>query len=453
MFFLSDAAATDAGDTDTKGGGVVVEAEADCGFALCVGADLGVPVECFAEVGAEGGQFFFFVELGGEDPCASKAIIGITCRAIRFSDTEVNALVVGCIVFVVRAVVEGLCRAEHADEKALWIDAFVSEGFFDILCAFLGKGLVGVWIVCLLGVGMSSDAKLDLGIIAHGVRDILEGVLVLGEDGRALCGELDTVVDVDVLLSDHGATATARTATTCTEIGDGLSSDGNDICAWCDIFCGGFAILFGLFLFGSGILGGWAHDSDGGGLLGAFLSNGGSIVLIVGLWVGGLHLGGFGNGRRCGLGSHHGRGSHGHDGACRASCGLGLIEASSEKVSSVFGLGHRLCVDRERRERALGGEEGGVFDMLPCEGAPSVGGHHKVEGVGCFFLFGIEVKVGFVDLAGKLGGEEALGEELGFVVIGKVEDGVIDDRCAEDGVGDGLSVGVGDAQGGGGGGA
>ncbi len=65
-------------------------------------------------------------------------------------------------------------------------------------------------------------------------------------------------------------------------------------------------------------------------------------------------------------------------------------------------------MDGERRERALGGEEGRLLDGFPREGTPAVGCHHKVEGVGSFFLFGIEIKVGFVDLARELGGEEAL---------------------------------------------
>lgn len=108
MFFLSDPSTTKAGDTDTERRGIVVETKADGGLALCVGADLGVPIEGFAEVGACGGLLVFFVELSGEDTGADKAVVGISDGAVVFSDAEVDALVVGGVMCAVVLVVERL---------------------------------------------------------------------------------------------------------------------------------------------------------------------------------------------------------------------------------------------------------------------------------------------------------------------------------------------------------
>ena len=353
----------------------------------------------------------FFVELGGEDTGADKAVVGISDGAVGFSDAEVDALVVCGVMCAVILVIEGLRGAVHAEEQALRVDALGLEGFLDALGALLGKFLMFFGGFGFCGAGVSSDTELDLGVVAHGVGEVLEDVSVLRGDLYALRSEMDTLVDVDLVVVDGDAsTAPPRAAH---YAGRSASRDLLFVvCAGHRFFVGNSLIAFGFFLFGCGILGGRASD-------GVF------VCAFVFLWARGFHglgrgidgLGGldrFGLGDRLcrydggGLGSHHRGGSHWHHGgACRSSKALSHRTHSAESVSaSGHGCGRR--VDGERRERALGGEEGRLLDGFPREGTPAVGCHHKVEGVGSFFLFGIEIKVGFVDLARELGGEEAL---------------------------------------------
>lgn len=335
----------------------------------------------------------------------------------------------------------------------MWVDALGLEGRLDALGAFLGKFLMFFGGFGFCGAGVSSDTELDLGVVAHGVGEVLEDVSVLRGDLCALRGEMDTLVDVDLVVVDGNASpAPPRATTDHASAGDGLFV----VCAGHG-FVGGFSVTFHFFLFRCRILSGGEGD---GVFVGAFAfllawDFHGFGCRVDGL--GGLDRFGLGDRLRRydggGLGSHHRGGGHRHHGgACGLSKAVGHRAHSAESVSA-FGHGCGERVDDERRERALCGEEGWLLDGCPREGTPAVSRHHKVKGVRCFFLFGVEIKVGFVDLARELGSEEALREKVRFVVIGKVEDGVVDHGCAKDGVGDGFSVGIGNAQGGGGGGA